>query len=493
MSRAVNILARTLTLALVLAPAVPAQVNAQQPQAPVLAPTPQPLPVTSSSPIPYPAYGTPAPDVAAQRQRAGVPTNVSLAQSVDIAVAQSPAFASQRAQYRAIYAKYGSELGALYPNVSVNGSITRTYGSSTGATGAGGGSTGNTGGALATNESVRATLTQLIYDGGRVIAAIRSAKDADVAGKDTLVRQVQTLAFNVANAYYGVLQADATVDADALVVRQFETQENAISAQIRAGAAARSDLAAAQSQTAQARGALVAAQSAAIGAQATFATTLGLDADTAVQPQRLSSSPPQVKTLPYRQALNEALNLRPDYLAAISTVESSKENVRFAKLARFPLINATASSGTGRILVSGPNASLPFSGTGQLGASISIPIYDQGLTNYNVALAASQLDQANAALISTKLTVEADVRTALSQVISARAALVQAQAGLNSAVVNVQATQARYKVGAATVTDIVTAQSLFATASSNFVNALYAERISEERYTFALGASDLKL
>jgi outer membrane protein TolC len=85
------------------------------------------------------------------------------------------------------------------------------------------------------------------------------------------------------------------------------------------------------------------------------------------------------------------------------------------------------------------------------------------------------------------------VRTALSQVISARAAFVQAQAGLRSSVVNVQATQARYKVGAATVTDIVTAQSLFATASSTYVNALYAERIAEERYTFALGASDLKL
>ncbi len=493
MSRPFTIFARTLAIALVLAPAVPVNVNAQPKQAPVTPPSPMPLPTTSASPIPYPAYGTPAPDVAAQRQRAGVPTNVALAQAVDIAVAQSPAFASERAQYRAIYARYGSELGALYPNISADGSITRTYGSASGATSGSGANAGNTGGAIVTRESATVSVTQLIYDGGRVIAGIHSAKEADIAGKDTLVRQLQTLAFNVANAYYGVLQADATVDADALVVRQFETQENAISAQIRAGAAARSDLAAAQSQTAQARGALVAAQSTAIGAQATFATTLGLDADTAIQPQRLASSPPQVKTLPYQEALNEALNLRPDYLAAIHTVESSQENLRFAKLARFPTIDANGSTGTGRLLASGPNGALPYSGSGTLGASITIPIYDQGLTNYNVALAASQVDQANAALVTQKLTVESDVRTALSQVISARAALVEAQSGLNSAVVNVQATQARYRVGAATITDIVTAQSLFATASSTYVNALYAERISEERYTFAIGASDLKL
>ncbi len=505
MSHPSNLLARTLTFALVLGTAVPMQVSAQphpNPSMPIQAPSPLPMPSTSSSPIPYPAYGTPAPDVAAQRQRAGVPTTVTLPQAVDIAVIQSPAFASQRAQYRAIFARYGAELGALYPNVSASGAITRNFGSSNGTntgTGTGTGGVGANGtavgSAVTTTEDGRISLTQLIYDGGRAIAGIRTAKEADISGRDTLVRQLQTLAFNVATAYYGLLQADATVDADALVVKQFETAENAIQAQIRAGAAARSDLAAAQAQTAQARGTLVAAQSAAIASQATFATTLGLDADTAIQPQRLASSPPQVKTLPYHDALNTALNLRPDYLSAIHTVESSKENLRFAKLARFPSINADASTGTARTLITSPtvSAATPFTGTSSLGATISIPIFDQGLTNYNVALAASQVDQANAALISTKLLVQSDVRGALANVISARAALVQAQAGLNSAIVNVQATTAQYRVGASTITAIVTAQGLFATAASTYVNALYAERIAEERYTFALGTSDLRL
>ncbi|HET9030636.1 MAG TPA: TolC family protein, partial [Candidatus Aquilonibacter sp.] len=131
--------------------------------------------------------------------------------------------------------------------------------------------------------------------------------------------------------------------------------------------------------------------------------------------------------------------------------------------------------------------------TSSIGATISIPIYDQGLTNYNVAVAASQLDQANAALQATKLTVQSDVRSALATVISARAALVQGQAELSSATVNLQASQARYHVGAATITDVVTAQALYAQAQRDYVNVLYAERVAEERYTYALGASDLKL
>ncbi|HET9028777.1 MAG TPA: TolC family protein, partial [Candidatus Aquilonibacter sp.] len=477
--------ARALAAVLALAPVVPSVAIAQQGQAPVTAPSPLPMPTGSATPVPYPAYGTPAPDVAAQQRHAGIPASVTLLQAIDIAVAQSPAFASQRAQYRAIAARYGAEQGALFPNISANGTITRSYGSSN--TASNGGAGNNTSGStVVTSEGAHVTLNQLIYDGGRVIAGIRTAKEADIAGRDTLVRELQTLAFNVATAYYNVLQANATVDADSLVVRQFETQENAISAQIRAGAAARSDLAAAQSQTANARGQLVAAQSTAISAQSTFATTLGLDADTAVNPQVLDKSPGQVKINSYPAALKIALNLRPDYLAAIHTVESSSENLRFAKLARFPSLNADASTGTQRTLIQAPPISTPFQSTSSIGATISIPIYDQGLTNYNVAVAASQLDQANAALLATKLSVQSDVRSALATVISARAALVQGQAELSSATVNLQASQARYHVGAATITDVVTAQALYAQAQRDYVNVLYAERVAEERYTYAL-------
>lgn len=486
-----TVVARSLALALAACalPAI-AQARSQAP-APVTAPSPAPIPNPSMTPIPYPAYGTPAPDVAAQQQHAGVPTTVTLEQAVDIAVVQSPAFASERAQYRAILARYTAEQSALFPNISGTAGITKSFGQSGTGSGSGGGNASSS--ASVTSESARVTLTQLIFDGGRVIAGIHSAKEADIAGRDTLVRNLQTLAYNVAGAYYGVLQANATVTADALLVRQFEAQEKSVTAQIRAGSAARSDLAAAQFQTAQARAALIGAQGTAIAAQSTFATALGLDADTAVSPQPLPANSGQVKTSSYAQSLSQALALRPDYLAAMHTVTSSEANLRFAKLARFPSINATATDGTSRTLISTPPVATPFQSSSSIGATISIPIYDQGLTNYNVALAASQLDQASAALQTAKLTVESDVRGALSNLVSARSLFEQTQAELRSAQVNVQATQARYRVGAATITDIVTAQANYATAERDYINALYNERVAEERYTYAMGTSDLKL
>ncbi|HTV93605.1 MAG TPA: TolC family protein [Verrucomicrobiae bacterium] len=488
-------IARSLAVAVALVLCVPLGVAAAAPsQAPITVPTPAPMPTTSGTPIPYPAYGSPAPDVAAQKQRPGIPVTVTLNQAIDIAVAQSPTFASERAAYLEIAAKYGAEKGALLPNVSAEASATRSYSGSLTATGAVPNSTsGPSSASYATQQSASVNFTELIYDGGQVIAGIRSAKEADIAGRDTLLRNLQTLAFNVSTDYYTLLEDNASVASDNALVREFEINEQYVTAQIRTGAAARSDLAAAQFQTAQARGALVTAQGAAIAAQAAFATVLGLDADTAISPKLLGASPSQVKLLSYHQALQQAYTLRPDFLAAEHTVESDKENLRFAKLARFPTLSANGSVGTARTEIPTGAYQTNYQGRNTLGATLTIPIYDQGITNYNVAVASATLDEANASMTMTRLQVQSDVRGGLANLISARANLVQAEAEVTSATVSLQATQAQYKVGASTITAIVTAEANLATAQTAYVAALYGERLAEAQYSYVLGASDLSL
>ena len=339
------------------------------------------------------------------------------------------------------------------------------------------------------SRTLKSRSTQLIFDGGRVIAAIRTANEADIAGRGTLLRNLETLQINVASAYYAVLQDNATVTADVQLVREFETNEGSVTAQIRNGAAARSDLAGAQFQTAQARGNLVTAQGVAIGAQAVFATTLGLDADTQILPQQIGQETAGANPT-YQASLKKALVLRPDYLAAEYTVYSSEDNVRYAKLARFPVLTGTASYGVQRTLAQNYSS---FSNARNLGLAVQIPIYDQGQTNYNVAVAASQLDQANAGLIQTKLQVESDVRSALANLISARANLVQAKAEQRAAQVSLDATQAQYKVGANTILGLVTAEANLSTATASYITALYGVRTAYQNFLYATGASDLQL
>ena len=484
-------------------------------------PSPLPQPTISGTPIPYPAYGTPAPDVANLTPKKGVPQSISLADAIRIGVALSPTFALQNAQWAAIHARYTSAVQALYPGVSGNAQIGNQYSNGTTSSTTTGAPTTSPSPlaisglgtpapsvqrATVTNESATISITQLIYDGGRTIANIRSAKEADIAGRATLLRQLQTLALNVANAYFAVLEDNATVTADAQLVREFEVNESSVAAQIRNGAAARSDIAAAQFQTAQARGNLVTAQGTAIGAQATFATTLGLDADAQVVPQQIMGQLAAPNPT-YAVSLKRALIMRPDYISAAYNVLSAQQNLRFNKLARFPILSAGASDSVSRQIIDcyGTPTLPPKIATGlcpapasysndkTVGLNLTVPIYDQGLTNYNIANAAAQVDQAIATLNSTKLTVESDVRSALATLISARSSLVQAQSELTSAQVSLSATQAQYKVGATTILNVVTAEANLTTAQSAYITALYGVQTAQQNYLYAMGISDVQI
>jgi outer membrane protein len=476
--------ASALALALAAGVTLPAAAQTKTTPSAQLTPPPTPSPAPSAAELPYPAYGTPAPDVAALRPVANVPTQITLEQAIAIAAAGSPTFASERAQYDAIRAKYGAAQGALFPAVSADASATRSFGGSSN-----NGNNNNAGNTVGNNTqiSIQGHISQLIFDGGRVLAGLKSAKESNLSGALDLNRNLQTLQYDVANAYFAVLQAQAAVNAANQSVRQFQVTEDSINAQIRAGAAAKSDVAQAQFQTAHARGLLVTAQGQEIAAQSTFAATLGLDADTEVVPTERPASALPSQSPSYVKSLAQAFLLRDDYLAAQHDVNAANANVRFAKLAKFPSINASYSDGVTK--------DIPFQQTfshgASLGATLTIPIFDQNQTNYAIAQAVSQRDQANAALVLAKLGVEQQVRTALSGVISSDASLTQAQLELAAAKVALSAAQARYRVGVATILDLVTAEANYSQAQTDYVNALYATQTAEQTYDYAVGTTGL--
>ncbi|HTV74457.1 MAG TPA: TolC family protein, partial [Candidatus Acidoferrales bacterium] len=193
MTFARRFLARSLATALALGLCVPLAVDAQPStaQAPIQVPTPAPMPTTSGTPIPYPAYGTPAPDVAQQVEKPNVPTTVTLPQAVDIAVALAPSFASERAVYAAIAAKYNSAKFAFTPNISASGELIRSWGRATSSSPAPSSAPASVSG-YTTAESGEITISELIFDGGVLIEDLRSAKYASEAGRNTLIRQLQT-------------------------------------------------------------------------------------------------------------------------------------------------------------------------------------------------------------------------------------------------------------------------------------------------------------
>ncbi len=457
-------------------------------------PTPVPTIAPKTTPLPYPAYGPQAPDVELLIPHKGVPPHVSLEQAIAIAVAIAPTFVSERAAYSEIRAAYGEAKQKVFPTISASGawqsakSITSEPGCYS--------STCPRGPYTIITEDGSYTISQLIFDGGAVITAIKEAKETDIAGRYTLLYQLDTLAYDVANAYYTVLEDKALVDADEQLVREFEVEEDAVRAEIRNGTSALSALAEQEYETAEARGELVTAQGNAISAQASFATMLGFDANAQIVPEPLG--PDQYTATPtYAKSLQQAMLLRPDYLSAQHTVMSDQDALRYALLARVPTVTGSYTGETSREV--NPVVPPPFGSGAQwtpsetLGLSVSLPIYDQGTLWYNVEAAKYNLQEAQANLAETKLTVESDVRSALAQLYSARATFIEDQKGLSAAQVAMQAAQASYKVGVDTILDLVTAEGNLATAQSTYITALYSVRVAEQNYLYQLGVSDLRL
>ncbi|HEX5275947.1 MAG TPA: TolC family protein [Candidatus Rubrimentiphilum sp.] len=448
--------------------------------------TPTPIPAATPQALPYPAYGTPAPGAAVLRPQTGVPVSVTLAQSIAIAAARSPILAIARSDYRLTQLSVDLARTGLYPNLAATASVTRSFGSR------GGSSTTGTIGGSVTSEGLNATLKQFILDGGRVISEIRQAQSGQLAGAGTYQRSLQTLAFNVAQAYYNALQAESATTLAVQVVHQNQVQENLVTAQLRAGTASRVDLATAQLPTAQARVALVRAQGNELSALAAFANQLGLDASTLVAPINDTPANPAASLLTqqkvdYDQALARALLERPDYLSAQYTAQAAAYNLRAQRAGLLPTLSGNASYGTNSTTATGTD----FRSSGSAGVTLSIPIFDQGVTRVQIAQAQTQADIANSELDESKLTVELSVRQALVGLISAEAAVGQAQAELSKASEILRATQAQYSAGVTTLPLLLNAQVGLTQAETDQLNAVYALRQAEQAYLFALGENDL--
>lgn len=432
------------------------------------------LPRAADAALPFPAYGGTPTDALKARAVTGVPVHVTLEQAIAIAAATSPSVESARGPLDVASAGTESARVGRHPTFTGTGQLNSPASFPNGSTGA------------------TFTLSQLIYDGGQVISNIRSAQASEDAARQTYRRALQTLTYNVAQAYFGGLAAEAQTALAQVIVVQGLAQERVISAQIDAGTAAQIDLQTAHTATIQAQEKVVTAQSQEIVALAQFAHALGLDADVDVHPQPATSSG-RASTLPtgtplsYDVGVATALTLRPDYLSTIRSVDAGRDKIRSARLGSSPSVTGSAS----RAFATQPAGFPQSQPTLQWLASVKIPLYDGGLAAANTAQARAQLEEAVAAQKSERLTVQVDVRTALAQLIAAQALLRQNDEAVELARRVLGGREAQYRAGKPVLELFLNAQADYASAQNAQLSALYALRQAEQAYLYALGKNDL--
>ncbi len=199
-----------------------------------------------------------------------IAAQVTLAQAIAVAAASSPALRIANDTYRLTGTNVALSATPYHPNVA--GTVSATVGS-------------NNPTAAAPTENVAGVgISQLVFDGGHVLAQIRAAQAAQAAGSGTFARSAQQIAFTVAQTYYNALEARSAERLALRIVDQDRSQENLIRAQIDAGVASRVDLATAQVPTAQALVQVARARGQNVVALAAFDNAMGLHADAGVEP-----------------------------------------------------------------------------------------------------------------------------------------------------------------------------------------------------------------
>jgi outer membrane protein TolC len=451
-----------------------------------------PSPISSLPPasqpltLPYPAYGTPVPGVNRGVPAAGIPQVVSLDQAVAIGFARSPTLASARATIEIDKAPVDLAKTAVLPNLSGTAETEHEFSQN-----ASNGPLDRSSAPQVAANSLGLTLKQLIYDGGKVAAELRAAKATYNGSLSTYKRQLQTVAFNVANAYYAALAAQRATQIANETVKLNQVNADLVSAQIQAGTTARSDLLTAELPVAQARVTLVKDQGAELSAQAAFVNAMGLDANTYVLPQddgnvlAGSSGAPQVAVPTYDVAITRAYMLRPDFTATQLAVSSAQASLKSAGLGLFPNLNGSGTYGTDSTDINGGT----FRNSGSIGVTLTVPIFDQGITHAQVEQARGQLDSANAAVETAREGIQLNVKQTLVSLVSANATFQQTQAELENAREVLQATQAQYAAGVTTLPLLLNAEVGLTQALVDQVTAVYTLRQAEAAFLFAEGAN----
>jgi outer membrane protein len=495
--------------ALVISTTAPRLVRAQQTPAAGSSAVPMPRgtfnpnatitlpPASQPTSMPYPAYGTPVPGVNGGEVAAGVPQVITLDGAIAIGDARSPLLAQARAQLEIERAPVQRARTALLPNISASASTAREHSQDgTRTTTAATGGTAVTTGATSTSplsftsNALSATLSQLIYDGGRVAAEIRAAKNNQSAQAATYKRELQTVAYNVANAYFSQLAAQRATAVAVQTVLVDQTNENLVAAQIRAGTAAQADLATAQLPTAQARVAVIQDQGAELTAQAGFANSMGLDANTAVLPRDDTpvngAAVSSIIAIPtYAQAFARAIALRPDVTATQFTVSGLQATLRATQLTNFPTLSGTATASTASTDLTGST----FRNNSSIGVALSIPIYDQGVVAAEVAQARGNLALGLANQQTVLEGVQLNVKQTLVALVSAKSALTSADVALYEAQVVLKSTQAQYRAGVTTLPLLLNAQVGLTQALSTQTTSVYTLRQAEQAFLYAEGAN----
>jgi len=382
---------------------------------------------------------------------------------IDIALRNNTATSAAWADARAAAASYGAARGQYYPTLTING----------------------TGTALKTVPSnVPVSLTRRFYgatlnlswlllDFGGRSGSVGVAREALLAADWTHNATLQSVVLAVQQAYFDYLGTKALLAAQQTTLREAQTNLEAAQQRHNVGLATIADVLQAQTALSQARLSLEATEGQLQTTRGALALSMGLPANVpydlevpsdTIVPLGISDS---VDTL-----IARAVRERPDLAAERAQVAAARARVTVARSQALPSLSVGGNAGETHFV---NNPSLPTFGNSYTATlTLSIPLFSGVAQIYNVKAAAAAADAAAQRAHGFEQQVIYQVFNAYYALRTATQQVRTSADLLASATQSEQVALGRYRAGAGSLLDLLTAQAALASARAQAIGARFS-------------------
>lgn len=329
------------------------------------------------------------------------------------------------------------------------------------------------------------TLSFPLYTGGQLEGAIEKARKNYLSYRYALEGSYQSAKLNATTGYYDVLQASNTVTLCKETVDRLADHLKNAQAQFDVGVVAKIDVLRSQVELASAQQSLTKAENAYDLAISNLDNVIGLPLSTKLNLNEGLEYKPYNNTMD--NCLTYAMTNRPAVHQAEAAVDMAKAAQKIANAGNLPTVGIGATqawAGSGLRDNSWPGLK---NDNWQVGVSVSMNIWDYGVTAAKVAEAKANVVKAQETYRQTTDSVQLSVRNNYLSLREAEKRISTSSVAVAQAEEDYKIAQIRYQAGVGTNTDVIDASVSLTNAKNNYIQALYDYNTARAELEQAMG------
>ena len=390
---------------------------------------------------------------------------VTLDEAVRRAELVQPTVVQARGSVSSAVARQRAALGSFLPNLTVNGSVGDFYSEGVRVDP----STGQLTTSNSTNRSVNTSVSSSVelFAGFRRTSERRAANATRTAAEAGLENSRFQQALVTTNQFFDALAAGELVQVREAGVRRAEQQLEVAVARLRAGAAIRPDSLRSVVTLGNAQLALLTAQTQLATAEANLGRLVGFEGQVSAADD--SSYYRIIEAVDTSGLRAEALANSPAVRASEAQASAARSAVGVAKAGYFPSLTLSGNAQ----LNGSRNNDYTFLQQRQLQLQMSWPIFNRFQREQQIATNQVAAENAEANAAEDRRQVLADLTSGIAALESARLRIGITQTSVLAAREDLRVQQERYRLGAATIVDLLTSQEALSQAEVDEINARF--------------------